>query len=203
MKNNLDQTMQRARQYWYVDGLNEIFFGVLCLLLGIYFYLENILPQENLLRTFLEGSFVLLIVGSAFLVNKLVGAVKARLTYPRTGYVSYPYKSGKYRWLTALIAILIGGLIAWLLARAPVSFAWMPVFSGLVFSAVWLYLAYRIGLVRFYLLSAAALLIGLGLSLARIDNIPGLAAFYTLVSLAMFISGGVTLRTYLRQTQPL
>ena len=47
MNNNLDQTIKRTRQYWYVDGLAEIAFGGLCLLLGLYFFARAASPSRS------------------------------------------------------------------------------------------------------------------------------------------------------------
>jgi hypothetical protein len=200
-ENGIDKTILRTRQYWYEDGLTELAFGVACLLLALYFYLQVITSPESTLATLLNSSMVLIIVGIILLTRYLVNWLKARLTYPRTGFVSYQKSSGKQRWLAGGLAMLISAIVAAMMLNEPASLAWMPAVTGLLIGAAMLYFAYRLGLLRFYLLSFAAILIGPGLSFAGIGNLPGLSWFYALFGLVFLVSGGLTLRSYLKRTE--
>jgi hypothetical protein len=199
MKNNLDQAMQRTRQYWYADGLSEVAFGAVCLLLGFYFALQATLPRPGTFAVLLDSSFVLIVVGGFLIAGRLVNRAKARLTYPRTGFVAYPRANKKLRLLTAGLAFLIAMIAASFLSAAPKTFDWTLAVTGLLFGAALLYFAYRVGLLRFALLAAVAIILGPALSLIQLAFPPGLAVFYTLMGLALFISGGLTLRSYLKQ----
>lgn len=203
MKNDLDQTLQRTKQYWYTDGLNEIAIGAIFLLLSLYFLLEVFLPPKSLLATLLTASFVLIIAGGGLLAGRVVNEIKTRLTYPRTGYVAYRQARGSQRLFLALIAMLMASLITMLIASTPASRAWIPALTGFIIGAMWLFAGYKIGITRFYLLAAVSSLLGAGISLVGLGEILGAAVFYGLMSLAMIISGGLTLGSYLRQTQPL
>jgi hypothetical protein len=203
MKNDIDKTIQRTQRYWYIDGLTEIAFGAYCLLLGVYFYLQITAPEGTFLSTFLSSALVFVLVGGALLVNQIVKTVKTRLTFPRTGYVSFPQKTGKNRWMGAALAIFMGAVVAAMFATAPQSYAWMPAVSGLVFGLVLIGAGVKLDLIRFYLLASISVILGAGLSIAGIGNIQGLAYFYGLVSLPIILSGLFTLSRYLRQTQPL
>jgi hypothetical protein len=78
----------RAWQYWNVDGLPTITMGMAFLLQGVAYlwghhHSDSILP------------IVLVVVSIAIYVDqifwrKIVGWLKARITYPRTGYVAPP-----------------------------------------------------------------------------------------------------------------
>ena len=199
MKNDLQKTEQRTKQYWFIDGLAEIGFGLICLLLGIYFFANAILPGEGPLVALLEGSLALIMIAGALLANRLVSNFKAHITYPRTGYVSYRRTRQVPRWVAGLIAGLIAVLITVLIASYPGSEVLMPAITGGFVSAVWLYIATKIGLWRLYAQSAASLFLGGGISLAGIGNTPGLALFYSLFAALMFLSGGLTLVNYLKQ----
>jgi hypothetical protein len=201
MNDDLNKTTLRTRQYWYIDGLAELALAAVCLLLAVYFTLQVTLPHETLLATLLDSGFVLILIGSFLLARRLVEIAKTRLTYPRTGYVSYPKDNRGKRWIRAVIAMLMGATISALMISAPASLAWMPAITGFAFSAALLFFAYRIHLWRFYFLSAVALISGAFLSIIGIGNITGLAVFYALFSLALFISGGFTLRCYLGLTR--
>ena len=202
MNNNLNQTIKRTRQYWYVDGLAEIAFGFLCLLLGLYFFAKVTVPPQSTIGFLLDISFVLLVVGYAFLASRVVRAVKMRLTYPRTGYVSYPRSSTKRRRTTFMIGAIIGTLLGVTFATAPASSNWIPAINGLLISGAWLFIANRIGLYRFYAMALISSLLGLGLSITGVGNLFGLAIYYLVTGMTMLALGGYTLYTYLRDTRP-
>ena len=85
----MDTAGRRAAAYWFIDGLPEIFFGILYLVWGCIglvwgFYLKN---------PWIGWSMV--VVALAFLplwwkAPAILDYFKARLTYPRTGYVRPP-----------------------------------------------------------------------------------------------------------------
>lgn len=202
MKNELDTAMQRTRQYWYVDGLNEMAFGAISLLLGVYFYTQATLPPDSLLYRILDTAFVLILVGGGLLANRIVSRIKATLTYPRTGYVSYPQPSKNRRLLLALVAMLVAALVSMFLILTPASLDWMPAISGLVVGGVWLFIAIKIGITRFYLLAAVSLILGGALAVSGLDNILAVGIYYASMAVAMFISGGLTLLRYLRTSRP-
>lgn len=203
MNQVVDQAMQRTKQYWYVDGLNEMSFGGICLILAVFFFASALLTEGSPLAEFLNMLFVLVLVGSGLLASRVVNFIKMRLTYPRTGFVTYRQATRSHRLVLAGVALLTSSLLASMLAASSRSLAWMPTITGLLMGAVWLLMGFRIGLVRFYLLALSSILIGSGVSIAGLENILGLAMYYSLMGLAMFLSGGLTLRRYLRHTHPI
>jgi hypothetical protein len=203
MMPDIHNLRRRTLQYWHIDGLTEIAFGAILLVLGAYFFAQSILPPGTLLYQVLDMAFVLLLVSSGLLAGRFVSLLKNRLTYPRTGYVAYPEKSPRYRWLGGILAAAIGFLVAGLISTAPASLAWMPTISALILSAVLCFLGFRFGLLRFFVLGILILAAGISLALAGIGDIRGMAIFYTLSGLAVLISGGLTLLAYLRSHPPL
>lgn len=202
MKNEIDQAKQRVYRYWYVDGLTEMGFGIICLLLGFYFYVQATYPKDSALYKLFDLGLVFVIFGAGLAGSRFISFFKNRITYPRTGYVSYRKLDGKYRWLTGLLAMVIGSLTAGLVINAPASFAWLPAATGLIMAAVLLFIAARASLPRFYLLSLGSAVIGAGLSFAGVGDILGLAYYYFLICLALFVSGGITLLIYLQANKP-
>jgi len=202
MTNDLSkQAKQRAQRNWYTDGISELVFGGLCLLLGAYFWAQNSLKQESLLASLLSISLVLIVIGGTLLGRYLIHWLKERLTYARTGYISFQSPSKKRNVLTGLVALFLAMLVSALFARAPASLEWIPAVSGLFFGAAWLFFGHRVGLARFYVLAIVSPLIGIASSLASLGEDIGLAAFYALLGVAIMISGGFTLFKYLRQYQ--
>ena len=202
MSNNLDQTIQRTRQYWYVDGLAEIAFGGLCLFLGLYFFAKATLSSGSPIGFFLDIGFVLLVVGYGVLAGRILKALKMRLTYPRTGYVSYPRSKGKRRRTTFIIGIIIGALLGLTFVTAPASSNWIPAINGLIVGGAWLFVANKIGLPRFYAMALLSALLGIGISIAGLGDMLGLAVYYLATSLIILLCGGFALYIYLRDTKP-
>src|SRR5215831_3163643 len=93
---DLDQALQRAGDYWERDGLPAIALAVICLGSGFWLYWRprSYSFQLNLLFTSL-WIFILLSFFH-FVVRRnssVMNWMKARITYPRTGYVALPSES--------------------------------------------------------------------------------------------------------------
>ncbi len=198
MKDNFGHLMRRPRQYWYADGLPEIAIGILFLVAGLIFSGQAAVPEHSPWKALSGLALPILIVGGVWLTRWLVGAAKARLTYPRTGYVAYPRPSRLRRVLSLALGAVAGGLAAFMLVRATavtfrLSFLLQGLFVGLLMALI------GQGLVRFYVLGALAAVLGVSLAVAAIPEEPGTGIFYGLLGLALVISGGITLWRYLRQ----
>jgi len=198
----LQKAQKRAFQYWYVDGTFEFSFGGICLVLSAYFYAQHLLAESwfsNLLIIF----FLFVMLGGSYLINRLVMAMKERLTFPRTGYISFPRKTGSKRWGRALLlgavsALVSAGMVI-LLANRPTGFDWTVIASGVLFALVVIYLGFRTGVLRFFIHAAASVGIGVALGLANLPGDLGLTAFYGLLGFSLLAVGGLSLWQYLRQ----
>ncbi len=200
MKNDIDNVKLRAFQYWYVDGISEAGFGLLCLFLGAFLWIQARVPQGSWLNPVLVIFFVLLVFGSGYLLRTATTAIKNRLTYPRTGYVAYSHPKNRYTWLAALLGIGISLLFVAILNHLPGSTAWLPAISGIVFAIALLVTGLRLGLVRFYVIGFWSLVLGGILSLSGNGDVIGLSIFDAGVGLALIFSGIWVLRRYLRNT---
>jgi len=203
MNYDLDQAVRRTRQYWFSDGIVEISVGGLFLFLGVYFYLQFALKAGSILLVALQIGFVLLLVGGIYLSRFLVDKLKSRLTIPRTGYVSYKPASRKQRLVSIGIVCLIAAINAALFLTTPLSLNWVPAITGLIVGSLWLISAFRVGLLRFYLQSILAYLLGVILSISNLEIYLGLALFYGILGFVLVFSGGWTLAAYLRHHPPL
>ncbi|MEJ2302743.1 MAG: hypothetical protein P8Y14_14570 [Anaerolineales bacterium] len=202
MKDQIDETIQRTQQYWNIDGIPELIFGGVFMLLGIYFLVQTALPPESLLANLLNITFVLIVIGGIFLGGRLINSLKTRLTYPRTGYVSYKRSRGRSRWIAGASAIIIAAVVAAFFILSPTYMAWIPGVTGIIASGFLLVSGYRLALARFYALAAISLILGVGISLSGMGNDPGLALFYGLMGLTVTISGVITLYNYLQNNPP-
>ena len=94
MKDETTQIRQRVNRYWYSDGIGEMMGGVMFFLLAVYFSLQQYLGDESFIGGLLQAGLVLLLIGGVFVGRRVVNTVKARITYPRTGYVEYRTTTG-------------------------------------------------------------------------------------------------------------
>jgi hypothetical protein len=130
MASQIDDYAKRPERYRNIDGLAELGVGVLMTALIPFALIKNVAPSS-----IDRHRFVVLTCVAALLVAVLYGirALKARITYPRTGYV-------KYRGTRARV-------VAILLTVAPATIAWNFIFR---------YLAHHsLDIVRTALVSAA------------------------------------------------
>jgi len=202
MENNLSDVKQRVKRYWYTDGIGELIGGGMFVLLGIYFALQEVLGQNSTVGGILQASFALLMIGGAFISRRLVNSLKTRLTYPRTGYVEYQVNERGMRWrriLAMVLAFVISALTI-VFVRLFQFFDSVVAVTGLIVALILVVLrAKSSGLARFYVLGAVSLVLGLGLSLSGLPNGYSLGLFYGLMGVCFFISGGLTLRGYLKE----
>jgi hypothetical protein len=79
---------RRAAEYWFVDGLPDLVFGVAMVLMGALPIGILVLHADGL-----KPVVVVLLLGFLALFiwdRRAVGFLKARITYPRTGYARPP-----------------------------------------------------------------------------------------------------------------
>jgi hypothetical protein len=190
---------QKTRRYWYVDGLAEIFIGLLLAVTGLMVLAMELLPPGSWQRLTLVAGMMVIILGGAWLGGRMVKAVKARITYPRTGYVSYRKPSPQQRQRNFLIMIPIAAIwttVVLIFGKGLI--AWVPLIEGLVL-AILLWVAGN-GLLRFYLLAGLSLAVGGILAYLRIGENVGQMTFNSIMGLSLAVSGTLTLIHYLRQT---
>lgn len=202
MKTEIDQAVKRTQQYWYEDGLVELSFGGMCVVLGIYFLVLSRLPEDSTAYQMLNMAFPLIIIGGGALAGRIVKSLKNRVTFPRTGFVAYRRESGRSRMWAIVFSILVGAIVAVMFVTAPVSLAWMPAVSGGLIGLVLFILGTRLGLGRVQALGGGSILLGLGISLAGAGDTLGLGVYYSLFGLLVMVSGWLALRSYLRHTTP-
>jgi hypothetical protein len=203
MSDSIERLQQRARQYWFQDGLGELAVGLLFLLLGLYFLGQASLPSDSTLYRLLDAGFLLVFLAAILLLRRLVPFLKERITYPRTGYVSYRQVEKNQRGLRMAAAMIIGATVAALFAAAPLSLVLLPGVSGLIAACAFLLMGSRAGMARFYLLAACSALLGGSLSLLGVGDIFGLGLYYTLFGLAILASGFYALARYLLENRAL
>jgi len=211
MTDDLKKSQLHAVQYQHVDGTFELTFGGTFLLMAVSLYLVSRLahPDSSLL------SFVplLVFVGGGYLIDNLVQRFRRRVTYPRTGFIAYrkpePLKRstrlviwiGMPLFTVLFLAVLILNRSKFPVGNQDSALPVIPVFSGLLFSGLWVIAGWKIALPRFYLIAAATLLISAGLFISGVGVYLGMALLIGAMGALLCASGGVTLWKYLRSTR--
>jgi len=193
---------QRVKRYWYTDGIAELASGGLFILLGIYFGAQGFLGEGSMVSVILQVSLILVMISGTFGVRWLVNTLKARLTYPRTGYVEYRVneKDAKVRrYVVAGVAMIIA-MASIVLIDYIRGLDSMALITGLLVGVIFIALRGKSsGLKRFYLLGGLAIVLGVALSFSGLSQAYNLGLFYGLLGIAILISGGLVLRRYLSE----
>jgi hypothetical protein len=90
--NAIPEAERRAWSYWFVDGLPNLVAGLLCLLLAsISFLLSGPHPVRSPLVITLAAVALVIFAAVFIRFRQTLEWLKARITYPRTGYTAPPY----------------------------------------------------------------------------------------------------------------
>src|SRR5262245_28158908 len=98
MNSKMEQMVRKTRRYWYDDGFVEIGTGILLTLVALWLALRNIIPRESDWYPIATTGLPLLIMGAGIGGVVLIRRLKERITYPRTGYVSFDKNSNWRGW---------------------------------------------------------------------------------------------------------
>jgi len=202
MKDNFSEVEGRVRRYWYSDGIGELMGGGMFLLLGLYFSAQQYFGDQSPLGGFLQSSFIILLIGGIFIGRWIVNQLKARLTYPRTGYVEYRVddKNNMGRRIFSFAIAMGVAMFSVFISRSINTIDATVALTGLLVSVILLVKqGWSSGVGRFYILSAVALILGVALSVSGLARGYNLGIFYGVLGIAFAISGGLTLRRYLHE----
>jgi hypothetical protein len=204
MDDPIKKIQRQTQRYWYVDGLNEIGVGVLIFLLGLLYLLEWLLTPGDPASMLTSLGQPVLIIGGWFVINWAVRRLKARITYPRTGYVSYRREKGRRRVSAILVSIGLAAAfaIAALTIGKNVGERIIPILIGLMMAGAVFYLGYYFELRRFYLIAVVALVLGTAGAWLSMPEDIAMAVFFGGFGIAWIVSGAVTLVDYLNRTLP-
>ncbi len=187
---------RRIRRYWLEDGLAELGIGCLFAAVGLAFVVGALASTDT--ARAIAVAAILAVVGVGTIAARfLIRAVKERVTYPRTGYVEYRRSGSRVRYVAAvaMVAVVSGSAVAAQAGAVDRTLA----LQALTLAVMLCVPAYRFGLLRFYGLAAATLAAGVIAWVAALDEVAGSALIYGGVGLLLLLSGGWTLRGYLRR----
>ncbi len=201
MPDEVKKSQLRTIQYFYVDGSFEFGFGLMCLLLAGYFYAEAHL--QGWLGALVDASLILVMIGGGYFIQLSIRKLKERITYPRTGYVSYHNeRRPKGGWRIA-IGLVTGGLVAALatvLVTTPrAGVAIMPAFRAILLGLFLALIGWRSAIPRFYLLALLSAALGAVLAFSGLEDNTSLTVYYAGIAAVLLLTGACVLWSYLRQ----
>ncbi|MCP4422314.1 MAG: hypothetical protein GY805_37370 [Chloroflexi bacterium] len=199
---NTDNMLKRAYAHWLKDGFFEIGLGILFAGVGTLRAIIHFADAGSVAYYWLSVGLLLFMIGSAWGGSRIGKSLKARITYPRTGYTAFKPRTYNYKRILVLFisAGVLGGIVG-VLATQPNQQeigGIVPITQGIVGAIVFTYAAQRIEVKRFYYLAAFSIGIGLVIGLFGVGVVLGLSFFYLSIGLGMVVSGFVALMQYLR-----
>jgi len=194
-----------ARRYWNVDGLAEIYAGCFFLLVPL---LNLVWQHTSIAPVWLALGGIVALTCIVALSRTIIIAIRRRLTYPRTGYVSFRRpRRGKEEAGIALILIALVAIFVFM-ALTTDWLGGLTAISGITIGVIDLYLGLTADLPRFYFLAVLSIAAGVVLGLAE----PTFIAFFPMegagevfaylfgvIGAGYLITGGITLAKYLRE----
>lgn len=200
----IENIIRNTRKYWYVDGLSEIAGGLVIFATGLTYWLVSTLESTNIQALLLMLAQPAVIIIGSLIVQKYLPKIKERITYPRTGYLTFRKPARSRRFKRALVVGLVAGLVAALVAmvssRLPANY--LPLLSSVFLLIFSIYLAYQTAVPRFYVIGFLMVLLGAVISFVPFGNALPYTLFFCGVGIIWIISGVITLIGYLKKTSP-
>ena len=199
---NLNKLTKRPIQYWFEDGIGELTMGILYFLIGINFYIQATISSPQI-KAILSLVSVFIIGGGVIITRKLIGRIKEQVIYPRTGYVSYPKRPRKAKIVISIVSLVAVTVFALFLGKSSNSFDWTPIVISVTCGVLMLYQAVQTSVIRLYVESILAILIGLVVAYLNLGGMYSSGIFFISFGLVLMIGGGCAFVYYLKNSSPI
>lgn len=195
MSNIVEEITRRTYRYYYEDGLVEIAVGAMFLFLGLALLLFEWVLLDSSWGWLMGIALPVLTLSAVFGVKRLIVSLKARVTYPRTGAVTYRDQPGSGRWLL-LAAVFLLVVAGFFFPEDTVTTAFM---AGGLLAVILLYMGGRVSLARMQAAAIVPIAAGVFSGFTRMGDIPGTALVFGLTGAELLLFGAVALVRYLRE----
>jgi hypothetical protein len=194
---DVDSVMKHTLSTWYEDGLADLALGGYFLVLGTFALGQALTPPGSPLWLLWATGTPLVILLGGVATGWAIRRLKARLTYPRTGYINF---ERRYTGLSGAGRILAVVLLAAVISAGSVvlsgRLANLTLIFGLVLSGAFAYLGQRVGLRRYLAVGLWCLVLGVALAALPLTMEQGGAAFYALAGAGLAVSGFAAWRRF-------
>ncbi len=198
---NLDLTdiARRPQRYWNVDGLPELMMGLLWIVWGGAWLLGERIPRGGVYNAFWMFVPALLAL-SGFAVAWATRALKARITFPRAGYVAWQPPTRSARVGAAAVSLVTAMILAATVIKtrnhAPTSDLAAPIL-GVILSLAFLIAAVSQHAPHYLALAGVAVALGIALG-ARGGGWESANWLFVLIGAASAAVGAARLALFLR-----
>lgn len=198
MNNQINEIIRRTYRYYYEDGLVEMALGGLFAVLGLALWFFGLMPLSGRWGGMFVLGMLVIIFGGAFGIKRMIGVLKERVTYPRTGAVTYKNQPSTGRW-----AVILGAAVLVLVTYfLPEQYRSSPVMEGALLCLILAFMGTRVGLVRLQAGAGLPLAVGIFAGYASLNDLIGGALVFGLTGLELVLFGIVALTRYLRENPP-
>ena len=189
MSDIITQYTRKPALYQHLDGTVDLTLGIALVTWGICFRIS-------------QGVMLFIAVNAALWPISHFGTryIRRRLIYPRSGYM----KPQKHHWELALaLLVCLAGVVGFSFLHAkPRSLVSYPLMTGLGLAMAILVRAVMDRVWKRVGLAIVSIAIGLALQYIEPRETPGMSWYFLLMGTAFVVSGALTLRSYIRSTQP-
>jgi len=206
---NTQHALNRAYAHWLKDGLVEIGLGILFTGVGTLRAFVHFAGEKTAAFYWLVAALFVFMLGFGFVFSRVGKALKARISYPRTGYTAFkPRAINEKRILSWLVLLILGGALGGMLgmlASQPEQQSaglLVPICFGIAGALIFTVIAQRIAVKRYYYLAAISIAVGLAVGALGNGVVLGVSFFYLGIGVVLIVTGCVTLVRYLRSHEP-
>ncbi|MFC2042706.1 hypothetical protein ACFLUA_00955 [Chloroflexota bacterium] len=203
---NTKNSLNRAYAHWLKDGIFEIGFGILLAGVGTLRAIIHFAGEKTTAYYWLSGGLLVFMIGCVWGGKRIGKALKARITYPRTGYTAFKPHKYNYKSILALFifAGILGGTLGYLSTQPNERWIgiFVPIGQGIVGAIIFAYTAQRVELKRLYYLATFSIVIGLVIGALGVGIVLSISFYYLSVGLALVVTGCLALVLYLRNHEP-
>lgn len=200
MNETIKTTIERTRQYWYIDGFSELLVGFIFVSLALISGL-SVLFKPSIGSAILVGvGYPVIILGGVVFGNKWVRAMKEKVTYPRTGYVKYIQPASPSRRARIIKAFVIAFMVSIVtnVILSKLDPFWIVLGTGLLIAAFVVYMGVQIPLNRFYFLAGWIAVVSYAAARLPLADDVQMCILLAGIGLGWVAGGVVSLGIYLR-----
>lgn len=197
---DLKDIERRPQRYWNADGLPEIAMGALWILWGAALGIPEALPPGDWLKWYWMTVPLILVV-SGLAAGWVTKKLKAKLTFPRGGYVAWPEPGPLQRIIPALLAMAVAAGVVALVVKGE-SQTMREVAApacSLLLAAAFLIPVLRWNLTHCLVLSAVSLVLAFVMIRARLVAEHGMILLFLGLGPVSVLTGALRLRAFLRR----
>lgn len=193
MEQTIDIKKIERKSYRFIeqDGLTEIMMGVMLVGVGITYGSK------------VGGIFVIIAI---FVLAPLLGVLRNRYTYPRTGFAKLPSDDvkilvrGMFIYTLVVFTVVFLGIAVFGDFRDPALYRkWSPLLAALLMSGGFEYAYSKSGNLRCRVYTALAVILGLTFSIMKFEGYNGVVVTLIALGVVFVISGAILFLTFIHR----